>query len=321
MAEALHNPGWFHAIQEEMSALLKTATWDLCPLPPGKKAVGCKWVFTLKVHPDGSLHRPKARLVAKGYSQAYGIDYDETFSPVAKMASVRICMALAAVRHWPLYQLDVKNAFLNDILEEEVCMTQPPGFVVQEEASKVCRLWKSLYGLKQSTRAWFGRLSQALGQFGMTRSANDHSVFYRHLKEKTIILVAYVDDLIITGDDVEGISALKKFLSEQFQITDLGKLKYFLGIEVSRSPGKILICQRKYVLDMLSECGLLGCKPVDSPMVPETKLMPDDGAPLHDPERYRRLVGKLNYLTVTPSDIAYPVSVGSQLMSAPHTIH
>lgn len=171
-------------------------------------------------------------------------------------------------------------------------MTQLPGFVVQEEASKVCRLRKSLYGLKQSPRAWFGRLSQALGQFGMTRSANDYSVFYRHLREKTIILVAYDDDLIIIGDDVEGISALKKFLSEQFQITNLGKLKYFLGIEVSRSLGKILICQRKYVLDILSECGLLGCKPVDSPMVPETKLMPDNGAPLHDPERYRRLVGK-----------------------------
>ena len=117
------------------------------------------------------------------------------------------------------------------------------------------------------------------------------------------------------------ISTLKKFLSEQFQITDLGKLKYFLGIEVSRSPGKILICQRKYVLDMLSECGLLGCKPVDSPMVPETKLMPDDGAPLHDSEKYRRLVGKLNYLTVTRPDIAYPVSVVSQFMSAPHTTH
>jgi len=138
------------------------------------------------------------------------------------MASVRICMSLAAIRHWPLYQLDVKNAFLNGILEEEVYMTHPPGFVVQKEASNVCRLRKSLYGLKQSPRAWFGRLSQALGQFGMIRSANDHSVFYKHLKEKTIILVAYVDDLIITGDDVEGISALKKFLSEQFQMIDLG---------------------------------------------------------------------------------------------------
>jgi Reverse transcriptase (RNA-dependent DNA polymerase) len=142
-------------------------------------------------------------------------------------------------------------------------------------------------------------------------------VFCRHLKENTIILVAYVDDLIITGDDVEGISTLKKFLSEQFQITDLGKLKYFLDIEVSRSPSKILICQRKYVIDMLSECELIGCKPMNS----EIKLMPDDGVPLHDPEKYRRLVGKLNYLIVMRLDITYPVSVVSQFMSTLHTTH
>ncbi|KAL9261953.1 Retrovirus-related Pol polyprotein from transposon RE1-like protein [Drosera capensis] len=225
------------------------------------------------------------------------------------------------MRQWPLHQLDVKNVFLNGILEEDVYMTQPPGFVVQEEASKVCRLKRSQYGHKQCPQAWFERLSQALGQFGMTRSASDHSVFYRHLQKKTIILVAYVDDLIITGNDVEGIFALKKFLSEQFQIIDLGKLKYFFGIEVLRSPGKILICQRKYVFDMLSECRLLGCKSVDSPMVPEIKLILEDGESLHYPERYRRLVGKLNYLTITTTDIAYPMSVVSQFMSAPRTTH
>ncbi|KAL9251446.1 Retrovirus-related Pol polyprotein from transposon RE1-like protein [Drosera capensis] len=217
--------------------------------------------------------------------------------------------------------LDIKNAFLNDILEEELYMTQPPGFVVQEEASKVCLLKRSLYGLKQSPQAWFGCLSQALSEFGMTRSASDHSVFYRHLQKKTIILVTYVDDLIITGNDAEGISPLKKFLSEQFQIIDLGKLKYFLGIEILRSSRKILICERKYVLDMFSEYGLRGCKPTDSAMVPEVKLMPEDGEPLHDPERYLRLVRKLNYLIVTRPDIAYPVSVVSQFMSAPRTTH
>ncbi|KAL9263153.1 Retrovirus-related Pol polyprotein from transposon RE1-like protein [Drosera capensis] len=166
------------------------------------------------------------------------------------------------IRRWPLHQLDVKNAFLNGILEEEIYITQPPGFVVQKEVSKVCRLKRSLYDLNQSPRAWLRHLSQVLSQFGITRSASDHSVFYKHLQEKTIILVTYVDDLIITDDDAEGISPLKKFLSEQFQIIDLDKLKYFLCIEVLRSSGKILICERKYALDMLSECGLLGCKPI-----------------------------------------------------------
>ena len=134
-------------------------------------------------------------------------------------------------------------------------------------------------------------------------------------------MVAYVDDLIITGNDGDGIIALKKFLGEQFQITDLDKLKYFLGIEVLRSHDKLLICQRKYVLDMLTDCGLLGCKLVDSPMVPEAKLMPEDGELLKDPERYCRLVGKLNYLTITRPDISYPVSTVSQFMMAPRTTH
>ncbi|KAM0022126.1 putative RNA-directed DNA polymerase [Helianthus debilis subsp. tardiflorus] len=318
---ALAHPGWHQAMEEELGALRTNHTWDLVTLPPGKRVVGCRWVFTVKLNPDGSLHRLKARLVAKGYSQAYGIDYDETFSPVAKMPSVRICIALAAIHHWPLHQLDVKNAFLNGVLEEEVYMEQPPGFIVEEEASKVCRLRRSLYGLKQSPRAWFGRFSSVMGEFGMVRSAYDHSVFFRHHQDRRIILVVYVDDIIITGDDEVGITKLKQFLQSQFQISDLGRLRYFLGIEVSRSPQGILLSQRKYVLDMLTECGLLGCKPVDCPMLPTRKLLPEDGSPLKDPERYRRLVGKLNYLTVTRPDISFVVSVLSQFMATPYTGH
>ncbi|MFS7989993.1 putative RNA-directed DNA polymerase [Helianthus anomalus] len=318
---ALAHPGWRQAMEDEIGALRANQTWDLEQLPPGKRVVGCRWVFTIKLNPDGSLHRLKARLVAKGYSQAYGIDYDETFSPVAKMPSVRICIALAAIHHWPLHQLDVKNAFLNGILEEEVYMEQPPGFIVEEVASKVCRLRRSLYGLKQSPRAWFGRFSSVMGEFGMVRSAYDHSVFFRHHQGQRIILVVYVDDIIITGDDEDGITKLKQFLQSQFQISDLGRLRYFLGIEVSRSPQGILLSQRKYVLDMLTECGLLGCKPVDSPMLPTRKLIPEDGSPMKDPERYRRLVGKLNYLTVTRPDISFVVSVLSQFMATPYTGH
>ncbi|KAJ0778869.1 putative RNA-directed DNA polymerase [Helianthus annuus] len=318
---ALAHPGWRQAMEDEIGALRANQTWDLEPLPPGKRVVGCRWVFTIKLNPDGSLHRLEARLVAKGYSQAYGIDYDETFSPVAKMPSVRICIALAAIHHWPLHQLDVKNAFLNGILEEEVYMEQPPGFIVEEEASKVCRLRRSLYGLKQSPRAWFGRFSSVMGEFGMVRSAYDHSVFFRHHQGQRIILVVYVDDIIITGDDEDGITKLKQFLQSQFQISDLGRLRYFLGIEVSRSPQGILLSQRKYVLDMLTECGLLGCKPVDSPMLPTRKLIPEDGSPMKDHERYRRLVGKLNYLTVTRPDISFVVSVLSQFMATPYTGH
>ena len=138
---------------EEMNALDTNGTWDLVDLPIGKKAIGCKWVFAVKVNPDGSVARLKARLVAKGYAQTYGVDYSDTFSPVATMTAVRLFISLAATNHWPLFQLDIKNAFLHGDLQEEVYMEQPPGFVAQGELGKVCRLRKSLYGLKQSPRA------------------------------------------------------------------------------------------------------------------------------------------------------------------------
>ena len=135
-------------MKEEMDALDANGTWELVPLPPSKKAIGCKWVFTIKVNPDGSVARLKARLVAKGYAQTYGINYSDTFSPIAKLASIQLFISLAAIHNWPLYQLDIKNVFLHGDIQEEVYMEQPPGFVAQEEFGNVCRLRRSLYGLK-----------------------------------------------------------------------------------------------------------------------------------------------------------------------------
>ncbi|RVW79044.1 Retrovirus-related Pol polyprotein from transposon TNT 1-94 [Vitis vinifera] len=153
--EALSHPGWRQAMVDEMAALHSNGTWDLVVLPPGKSTVGCRWVYAVKVGPDGQVDRLKARLVAKGYTQVYGSDYGDTFSPVAKIASVRLLLSMAAMCSWPLYQLDIKNAFLHGDLVEEVYMEQPPGFVAQGESGLVCRLRRSLYGLKQSPRAWF----------------------------------------------------------------------------------------------------------------------------------------------------------------------
>ena len=147
---------------DEMQALENNGTWELVPLPPGKTTVGCRWVYTVKVGPNGKVDRLKARLVAKGYTQVYGIDYGDTFSPVAKLTTVRLFLAMAAIRHWPLHQLDIKNAFLHGDLEEDIYMEQPPGFVAQGEYDLVCKLRRSLYGLKQSPRAWFGKFSHVV---------------------------------------------------------------------------------------------------------------------------------------------------------------
>ena len=284
-------------------------------LPTGKKAIRCRWVFAVKVNPDGSVARLKARLVAKGYAQAYGVDYSDTFSPVAKMTPVRIFISLATTHNWDLHQLDIKNSFLHGDLQEEVYMEQPPGFVAQGEIRRVCRLRKSLYGLKQSPRAWFGKFIQAVEKFGLQKSKSDHSVFYQNSHSGIILLVVYVVDIVITGSDSIGISSLKSFLYDQFHTKDLRMLRYFLGVEVMRSKHGIFLSQRKYVLDLLSETGKLGTKPCSSPMAPGVPLT-KEGKLFEDPERYRRLVGKLNYLTVTRPDIAHSVSVVSKYMSS-----
>ena len=199
-------------------------------------------------------------------------------------------------------------------------MEQPLGFVAQGEIGRVCCLRKSLYGLKQSPHAWFGKFSQVIKKFDMQKSKFDHPVFYRNFEVGIILLVVYVDDIVITGIDMTGISLLKSFLHSQFHSKDLGMLKYFLGVEVMRSKHGIFLSQRKYVLDLLSETGKLGPKPCSSPMAQSLHLT-REGKLFRDPERYRRLISKLNYLTVTHLDIAHSVSVVSQYMSSPTVNH
>ena len=236
LSEALNSEEWRQAMKIEMDALEKNKTWELVELPRGKKPVGCKWVFTVKYKADGTLERYKARLVAKGYTQTYGVDYQETFAPVAKMNTVRVLLSLAANYSWPLQQFDVKNAFLHGILEEEIYMQVPPGYGSSLETNKVCRLKKTLYGLKQSPRAWFGRFARVLIATGYRQSQGDHTLFIKHSKSGGVTaLLVYVDDIIVTGDDEKEREALKQCLVREFEIKELGKLKYFLGIEVAHS--------------------------------------------------------------------------------------
>jgi Reverse transcriptase (RNA-dependent DNA polymerase) len=319
--EAMSDPKWLEAMKVEMEALEKNNTWQLVSLPEGRKTVGCKWVFTVKYGPTGLIDRYKARLVAKGFTQTYGIDFQETFSSVAKLNTVRILLSLAANLDWPLHQFDVKNAFLHGDLEEEIYMDIPPGYSYSGSSSQVCKLKKALYGLKQSPRAWFGRFCRAMKKYEYSQSESDHTLFYRKRCEKITILIIYVDDIIITGDDQDEIKRLQEQLYKEFEMKDLGRLKYFLGIEVARSKEDISLSQRKYVLDLLSETGMLDCRPVDTPVVQNLKLGElQDQVPANK-ERYQRLVGKLIYLSHTRPDIAYAVSVVSQFMHAPGEQH
>ncbi|CAL5429371.1 unnamed protein product [Camellia sinensis] len=317
--EACHDPNWIAAMNDELTALANTQTWDLVPLPADKNVVGCKWVYKVKTLSDGSLERYKARLVAQGFSQEYGIDYDETFAPVAKMTTVRTLISVAAAHHWPLFQLDVKNAFLNGHLAEEVYMRPPPG--LSHPPGVVCRLRRALYGLKQSPRAWYERFHSVALQLGFRPSHHDCALFVRRTSVGLILLLLYVDDMIITGSDYSTIEEVKHQLFQEFEMKDLGFLRYFLGIEVATSPTGYLLSQTKYARDILSRANLTDEKIVDTPLELHAKFSASDGVPLEDPTLYRELVGCLVYLTVTRPDISYAVHILSQFVSAPRSTH
>ena len=319
--EAEKHKHWKEAMEAEMSALEKNKTWERCILPVGKKMVGCRWVFAIKYRADGTIERHKARLVAKGFTQSYGVDYSETFSPVAKIDTIRVLFSIAANLDWPLHQFDVKNAFLHGNLEEEVYMVPPPGFSKGFRFNEVCRLKNALYGLKQSPRAWFGRFTAAMKTCGYQQSNSDHTLFLKRKGQLVTCLIIYVDDMIITGNDKEEFAELRHQLFKEFEMKDLGRLKYFLGIEVLRSKRGIFMSQRKYILDMLAETGLVDCKSVKTPIVVNHGLKMIEGAELADKERYQRLIGKLIYLSHTRPDIAYAVGVLSQFMHSPQKDH
>ena len=288
-------------------------------MPHGKSAIGCKWVYKIKTKSDGSIERYKARLVAKGYAQEYGIDYEETFAPVARITSIPSLFAIVAVHQWPLFQMDVKNVFLNDDLTEKVYMQAPPSYL--DCSDKVCLLRRALYGLKQAPRAWFAKFSSIVHQFGFSSSSHDTTLFIRRSDKGMILLLLYVDDMIITRDDHSGISDFKLFLHQQFEMKDLGHLSYFLSLNVSSDSIGYYLSQAKYVSDLLSRAGLTDTKVVSTPLEMNARLTPLDDTPLSDATLYRHLVGSLVYLIVTHPDTAHVVHLVSQFLSAPHSTH
>jgi len=319
--QAMNTPEWLQAMQAEYGALMDNKTWSLVPLPSGRHAIGCKWVFRLKQNPDGSINKYKARLVAKGFHQKHGFDYTETFSPVVKPVTVRTVLTLAVTNKWYIQQLDINNAFLNGLLEEEVYMVQPPGFI-STDSSLVCKLHKALYGLKQAPRAWFERLKAALVHLGFVPSRCDPSLFTKHANKQSTFILVYVDDIIITGSSKAFIHQLVQHLNSEFHLKDLGKLDYFLGIQVLRSDtGSLLLTQTKYIKDLLLKANMAGANSMASPMASNTKLSKYGSNYVPDPTFFRSIVGGLQYATVTRPEISYSVNKVCQFLSAPLEEH
>lgn len=325
-AQAVIHPEWRQAMADESAAMDANHTWTVTSLPLGKHTIGCKWLYKIKYKSDGSIERYKARLVAKGYTQQEGLDFIETFSPVAKLVTVKVLLALAASQRWSLLQLDVNNAFLHGDLFEEVYMDIPLGYPIPAHSATpplklACRLHKSIYGLKQASRQWYAKFSQALLRIGFIQSKSDYSLFTKGSGTSFVALLVYVDDILITGPSPSSITVLKEYLHSHFKLKDLGPARYFLGLEIALSQQGIVLSQRQYVLQLLEDAGFLACKPVSIPIDPNTALCTSADDPLVDGVLYRRLVGRLLYLTLTRPDITFAVHRLTQFLQQPRMTH
>jgi transposase InsO family protein len=328
--EALSCPDaslWERACQDEYQSLMENETWELVPLPPDRKAIGSRWVFTIKYRADGSIERYKARFVAKGYAQQPGLDFTDTFAPVAKLASIRAVLALAAIEDLELDQLDFKTAFLNGDIEEELYIEQPEGF---REGNLVCRLKKAIYGIKQAPRQWYLKLHQLFCDLGFRRLESDHSLYVWTNDNVKVIIPVYVDDLVLACNDRPALDFVKRELGNRFQMKDLGPAKLLLGLEITRDrPNRRLyLGQQKYCRDVLERFQMSTCKPVITPIDPNVHLVKSpDPLPPEQVETMRNIpylsaVGSLMYLAQgTRPDIAYAVGVLSQFMKNPGPPH
>ncbi|GJW20080.1 ribonuclease H-like domain, reverse transcriptase, RNA-dependent DNA polymerase [Tanacetum coccineum] len=319
--EASSDQKWIEAMKVELDSINRNNTWELTTLPKGHKAIGLKWVFKTKKDANGNIIKHKARLVAKGYIQEHGIDFEEVFAPVARMETIRLLLAIAANNKWEVHHLDVKSAFLHGDLKEEVYVTQPEGFIKREDNGKVYRLIKALYGLRQAPRAWNIKLDNTLKSLDFKKCALEQAIYTKTSKDSILLIGVYVDDLIITGTPKKEIDKFKAQMEEKFEMSDLGLLAYYLGIEVTQTEGDISIKQSAYANKILKEAGMIDCNETLIPMDPGTRLTKITEGTMVNSTEYRSLIGCLRYLLHTRPDLSYSVGLLSRFMQEPREQH
>ncbi|KAD7117131.1 hypothetical protein E3N88_04399 [Mikania micrantha] len=319
--DAADIPSWKAAMQAEIEAIHKDKTWTLVQLPSNHKAIGLKWVYKLKKDANGNITRHKACLVAKGYVQKKGIDFEEAFAPAARIETIRLILAMAAKDKWVVHHLDVKSAFINGDLQEEVYVTQPKGFEVKGKESMVFKLHKALYGLRQAPRAWNLKLEKSLKDKGFHKCAQEQAVYKLHKTGSILIVGVYVDDLIVTGSSERVIYEFKEKMKVVFEMSDLGKLSYYLGIEVCQDEGSITLNQERYAIKILETIGMLNCNEAKWPMESKLQLFKDEEGKDVNLTEYRKIVGSLRYLVHTRPDLSYSVGVVSKYMQTPKESH
>lgn len=286
---------------------------ELSELPPGHKAICLKWIFKLKRDTNGKIIKHKARIVAKGYVQKRGVDFEENFAPVTRLETVRLLLSLAAKRGWEVHHLNVKTAFLNGDIQEEVYVCQPDGFVIKGKEHLVYRLIKALYGLRQAPRAWYSKLSKSLKSLEFQRCPYEHAVYTKKIGDENLIIGVYVDDLLVTGTSVSVIKEFKRQMSEKFENER--------GIEVAQGPGYVELKQTSYAKKILEKAGMMDCNSTKFPMDPKECLTKDEGGKMVDATQFKSMIGGLRYLVHTRPDIAYSVGIVSRFMEHPAILH
>jgi hypothetical protein len=320
---------WELAMKDEMKSLISNNTWELAELPVGKKALHNKWVYRVKEEHNGSK-RHKARLVVKGFQQKEGIDYTDIFSPVVRLNTIRSVLSIVATEGLHLEQLDVKTAFLHGDLEEEIYMQQPEGFSVKGKGKLVCKLTKSLYGLKQAPRQWYKKFDGFMQRHGYNKCNADHCCYFKRFESSYIILLLYVDDMLVAGPDMDEIQMLKKQLSREFDMKDLGAAKQILGMRINRDKqkGTLQLSQEEYIDRILKRFSMSNAKPVSTPLASHFRLSKDQ-SPKTEEEKdfmakvpYASAIGSLMYAMVcTRPDIAHAVGAVSRFMTNPGKQH
>ncbi|GKC13978.1 retrovirus-related pol polyprotein from transposon TNT 1-94 [Tanacetum coccineum] len=264
-----------------------------------------KWIYKVKLDELGGILKNKARLVAHGYRQEEGINFEESFAPVARLEAIRIFLAYAAHMNMVVYQMDVKMTFLNGILREEVYVSQPDGFVDQDNLNHVYKLKKALYGLKQASRAWYDLLSKFLLSQEFSKGTVDPTLFIRRQGKDILLVQIYVDDIIFASTTPELCDQFSKIMCSKFKMSMMGKISFFLGLQISQSPRGIFLNQSKYALESLKKYGMESSDPVDTPMVEKSKLDEDPQGKAVDPTHYHGMVGTLMYLTASRPDLTF----------------
>ncbi|GJX05247.1 zinc finger, CCHC-type containing protein [Tanacetum coccineum] len=305
-----------------MDSIMDNNTWVLADLPPGYKSLGCKWIFKRKLKVDGTNEKFKARLVIQGFKTMSGIDYFDTYALVARSNTIRLLIAMALIHNIFIHKIDVKTAFLNGELDEDVYMNQPQGFIMPGNENKVCKLIKSLYGLKQAPKQWHQKFDEVVLSNGYLLNQVDKCV-YRKFDEsgKGVIICLYVDDMLIFGTDQVQVDVTKEFLSSRFFMKDMGEADVILSIRIKHESNGIEISQSHYIEKILNKFNYFNCTSVSTPMDTSEKLMPNNGQAISQLE-YSRVIGCLMYaMTCTRPDIAFVVGKLSRYTSNPSTQH